>query len=115
MTVAVNPVNIGSHENMNRVLELSRGTLFRWISADDWLEPQALSEGVRALERHPDAVGVTSGFTIHTPGVAPRYEQYRGEFPSSPDPARRFERMLWFFHAGDAKYDPSTASTAASS
>jgi glycosyltransferase involved in cell wall biosynthesis len=104
--VAVNPVNIGSHENMNRVLELSRGTLFRWISADDWLEPQALSEGVRALERRPDAVGATSGFTIHSPGAAPRYELYPGEFPSSPDAGRRFERMLWFFHAGDAKYDP---------
>jgi glycosyltransferase involved in cell wall biosynthesis len=106
VTVAVNPINIGSHENMNRVLELSCGTLFRWISADDWLEPGALSAGVRALERRPDAVGVTSGFTIHTPGVAPRHERYQGEFPTSPDPARRFERMLWFFHAGDAKYDP---------
>jgi glycosyltransferase involved in cell wall biosynthesis len=106
VTVAVNPVNIGSHENMNRVLELSSGSLFRWISADDWLEPHALSEGVRALERRPDAVGVTSGFTIHTPGAASRYEHYAGEFPSSPDAGRRFERMLWFFHAGDAKYDP---------
>ncbi len=106
VTVAVNPVNIGLHENMNRVLELSGGTLFRWISADDWLEPAALSECVRALERRPDAVGVTSGFTIHTPGAAPRYEQYAGEFPSSPEASRRFERMLWFFHAGDAKYDP---------
>jgi glycosyltransferase involved in cell wall biosynthesis len=105
--LAVNPVNIGSHENMNRALQLSRGSLFRWISADDWLEPRALSPGVRVLKRHPDAVGVTSGFVIHTPGAAPRYEQYRGEFPSSPDPARRFERMLWFFHAGDdARYDP---------
>jgi glycosyltransferase involved in cell wall biosynthesis len=103
--VAVNPVNIGSHENMNRVLELSRGTLFRWISADDWLEPHALSAGVCALERHADAVGVTSGFTLHSPGAAPRYELYPGEFPSAPDPARRFERMLWFLHAGDAKYD----------
>jgi glycosyltransferase involved in cell wall biosynthesis len=106
VTVAVNQVNIGSHENMNRVLQLSRGRLFRWISADDWLEPNALSAAAQVLEGHPGAVGVTSGFTIHTPGVAPRYEQYPGEFPSSPDAGRRFERMLWFFHAGDAKYDP---------
>jgi glycosyltransferase involved in cell wall biosynthesis len=104
--VEVNPVNIGSHENMNRVLRASRGILFRWISADDWLETHALSEGVLALERHPSAIGVTSGFTIHTPGAAPRYEQYSGEFPCSPDASRRFERMLWFYHAGDAKYDP---------
>ena len=106
VAVSVNPVNIGSHENMNRVLELSRGRMFRWISADDWLEPQALSEGVRTLERRPDALGVTSGFTIQVPGEAPRVEHYPGEFPSSPDPSHRFERMLWFFHAGAAKYDP---------
>jgi hypothetical protein len=106
VTVVVNRVNIGSHENMNRALQRSRGTLFRWISADDWLEPHALTVAWRALKRRPDAVGATSGFTIHSPGAAPRYEHYEGEFPSGPDAARRFERMLWFFHAGDAKYDP---------
>jgi glycosyltransferase involved in cell wall biosynthesis len=106
ITVSVNEVNIGSHENMGRVLELARGTLFRWISADDWLEPTCLSACVRALERRPDAIGVTTSFTIHSPDAAPRYDVYRGEFPTSPDPARRFERMVWFFHAGDAKYDP---------
>lgn len=102
----VNPVNIGSHENMRRALDLSRGTFFRWISADDWLEPRCLSTCVRALESRPDAIGVTTWFTIHTPDRPTRYEEYPGEFPDSPDLARRFERMLWFFHAGDAKYDP---------
>src|SRR3954451_9773393 len=106
VSVSVNTVNVGIHEKMNRVLLSSRGALFRWISADDWLEPDALSAGVDALKRHPDAVGATSGFTIHSPDAAPRYERYQGAFPSSPDAGRRFERMLWFFHAGDAKYDP---------
>ena len=104
--LSANQVNIGSHENMKRVLEASRGTFFRWISADDWLEPRCLSKCVRALESQPDAIGVTTWFTIHTPDGSTRYEEYRGEFPTSPDPARRFQRMLWFFHAGDAKYDP---------
>lgn len=102
----VNQVNIGSHENMRRVLDLSRGTFFRWISADDWLEPRCLSTCVRALESRADAIGVTTWFTIHTPDGSTRYEEYPGEFPDSQDPVRRFERMLWFFHAGDAKYDP---------
>jgi glycosyltransferase involved in cell wall biosynthesis len=106
VSVTVNPVNIGSHENMNRVLLSSRGTLFRWISADDWLEPGALSAAVRALERHPEAIGATSGFTLHSPSGAQRREDYQGEFPTSADAGRRFERMLWFFHAGEAKYDP---------
>ena len=104
--VSVNKVNIGIHENMDRVLELSHGELFRWISSDDWLEPGSLSACVRALRTREEAIGVTTYFTIHTADGSARYEEYRGEFPTSPDPARRFERMLWFFHAGDAKYDP---------
>lgn len=106
LKVSVNPVNIGSHENMRRVLDISRGKYFRWISHDDWLEPGCLSACIRALESRPDAVGVSTWFTIHTSDGSTRYEEYRGEFPDSPDPVRRFERMLWFFHAGDAKYDP---------
>ena len=106
LRLSVNNANIGVLGNMRRVLELSRGTFFRWISADDWLEPKCLSACVRALENRPDAIGVTSWFTIHAAERLPRYEEYRGEFPDSPDPARRFLRMLWFFHAGDAKYDP---------
>ena len=51
---------------MKRVFESSRGTLFRWISADDWLEPGCLSTCARALESRPDAIGVTTAFTIHT-------------------------------------------------
>jgi glycosyltransferase involved in cell wall biosynthesis len=102
----VNDVNIGSQPNMKQVLERSRGTYFRWISADDWLEPGCLSACVAALEARPDAVGVTTGFTIHTDDGATRHEDYGGAFPTSPDPARRLERMLWFFQAGDAKYDP---------
>jgi glycosyltransferase involved in cell wall biosynthesis len=104
--LSVNPLDIGSHENMNRVLAAAHGRYFRWISADDWLEPGCISACMRALESQPDAIGVTSWFTIHTAESLTRYEEYAGEFPTSPDPARRFERMLWFFHAGDAKYDP---------
>ena len=106
IALSVNQVNIGSHENMLNVFQSSRGTLFRWISADDWLEPGYLSTCTRTLNDRTDAIGVTTSFTIHTEDGSTRYEQYDGEFPTSPDPARRFERMLWFFHAGDAKYDP---------
>ena len=104
--VTRNDANIGLHENLNRVLDLARGTYFRWISADDWLEPGCLSACVDVLRRHGEAIGVATYFTIHTPDGRSRYEEYPGAFPMSPDPAARFDRMLWFFHAGDAKYDP---------
>ena len=90
---------------MNRALKLSNGRFFRWISADDWLEPGCLSRCVSILEKNTAAVGVTTGFTIHMPDGTIKYEHYEGEFPTSADPSRRFERILWFCHAGDAKYD----------
>jgi glycosyltransferase involved in cell wall biosynthesis len=104
--VSTNPTNVGQHANMNRVFDLSAGRLFRWISADDWLEPDYARTAVEALDAHPEAIGVTTGFRIHSDDGRVREERYGGEFPTSPDPARRLERMLWFFHAGDAKYDP---------
>ena len=65
-----------------------------------------LAACVGALESRPDAIGVTT----RSPSIPRDHRrassEYRGEFPTSPDPARRFERMLWFFHAGDARYDP---------
>lgn len=101
-----NHADIGLHENMNRVLLLARGIFFRWISHDDWMEPGCITACIGALRSRPDAVGVTTGFTIHTSDGSKRQENYQGEFPTSKDAARRFERMLWFFHAGDGKYDP---------
>jgi glycosyltransferase involved in cell wall biosynthesis len=104
--LSVNEVNVGILANVNRVLELSSGTFFRWISSDDWLAPGCLSDCVGELRAREDAIGITTNFTFHTADGSTISEDYRGEFPTSPDPARRFERMLWFFHAGDAKYDP---------
>jgi glycosyltransferase involved in cell wall biosynthesis len=104
--VGLNQVNIGSHENMKLVLMRSCGELFRWISADDWLEPTCLSTCVAVLDANPEAIGVTTGFTLHASDGTVRYEDFPGDFPESDDPGIRFARMLWFFHAGDAKYDP---------
>jgi glycosyltransferase involved in cell wall biosynthesis len=104
--LSVNPVNIGSHENMKLVLERSRGRLFRWISADDWLKPRCLSTCVRALESCRDAIGVTTWFTLHMPDGSVRHAEYAGRLPTSPDPVIRFERMLWVCHGAEANYDP---------
>jgi glycosyltransferase involved in cell wall biosynthesis len=83
--LSVNQINIGSHENMNRVLHLSRGAFFRWISHDDWLEQGSLSAAVRALEASTGAIGVTTGFTPHAASGGARYEDFQGEYPTSPN------------------------------
>ncbi len=98
--------DMGIHENMNRVLLLAQGKFFRWISHDDWMEPGCITACIGALRACSDAAGVTTGFTIHTSEGSAWRETYQGEFPTAEDAVRRFERMLWFFHAGDGKYDP---------
>jgi glycosyltransferase involved in cell wall biosynthesis len=104
--VSRNRENIGQIENVNLVFRQSRGEYFRWIGATDWLEPHYASRCIRALEADPGAILVTTYFRIHRGDGSSRYEEYRGERVDSERPERRFARMLWFYHAGDAKYDP---------
>jgi glycosyltransferase involved in cell wall biosynthesis len=101
-----NEENIGLIENVNRVFRLARGEYFRWLGADDWLEPDYLSRCVAALEARPDAVGVSTAFRVHLDTGESFQEIYAGEMPDSSDPVARVERMLWFFHASDRYYDP---------
>jgi len=51
-----NERNLGASPNFNRVLELSKGDLFRWLAADDLLEPTCIEECVGALDRNPSAI-----------------------------------------------------------
>jgi glycosyltransferase involved in cell wall biosynthesis len=56
----LNEEDIGQIENFNRVYELSRGEFFRWMGADDWLEPAYARKCVAVLDTRPDAVGATT-------------------------------------------------------
>lgn len=101
-----NDENIGLIRNFNRTFHLGSGDLFRWVGADDWLDPQYASRCVAALDADPGAIAATSGFALHDADGTPRSEPYVGERLESPSPARRFAQMLWFFHAGARKYEP---------
>ncbi len=101
-----NPENIGLIENVNRVFRLSRGHYFRWIGVDDWLEPGYVRACVEALEADPGAIVATTWYRTWRDDGRVVVETYRGEMLESPDPARRFARMMSFFHAGDTRYDP---------
>jgi glycosyltransferase involved in cell wall biosynthesis len=107
--VSTNPENVGLLENVNIAFRLARGEFVRLLGADDWLEPQCISRCVAALEAHPEAVGVTTGFCAHLDSGESVYEDYPGEMPDSPDPVQRLARMLWFYRSGDLLYDPMHA------
>ena len=102
----LNEQDVGQIENFNGVVRESRGEYFRWIGAEDWLEPSYASECSRVLDEDPGAIVVTNYFRIHHDGGGTRYQEYEGELLESERPERRFTRMLWTFYAGDALYEP---------
>lgn len=99
--------NVGLIENFNGLARAARGELFRWVGADDWLEPDYTSACVAALDARPEAIVATSGFDLVDPGGGAIARDHTGEFLESPSPQRRLARLLWFFHAGLGLYEPN--------
>lgn len=48
------PRNLGPTANFNTVLEQARGEYFMWLSDDDWLDTNYLSECLRVLQSQPE-------------------------------------------------------------
>lgn len=51
-----NASNLGAAGNYNRAFALARAPYFRWMNADDLIEPELHALCLQALEDHPDAV-----------------------------------------------------------
>lgn len=56
--------NIGQAATLNKGWALAHGDVLGYLSADDYLHPEAVSEAVAALARHPDAVAVYPDFEL---------------------------------------------------
>ncbi len=105
--VVRNEENLGLIRNWNRAFQLSRGTYFRWLGGDDWLEATYTSRCVAALDADPAAILATSGFMMHYPDGTTRSDTFQGERLESNKPSRRLARMFWFLHHGKATiYEP---------
>jgi glycosyltransferase involved in cell wall biosynthesis len=50
------PNNLGVIKNFNRVFELSKGELFRWATADDFIDPRLVEKCVKVLDAEPETV-----------------------------------------------------------
>jgi glycosyltransferase involved in cell wall biosynthesis len=51
-----NATNLGASRNFNYVFELSRAKLFRWVAADDLLEPTCIERCVQVLDTDPSVI-----------------------------------------------------------
>ena len=101
-----NEEDIGQIENFNRVFRLSRGKYFRWMGADDWLEPSYTSKCVAALESNPAAIGITTLWRRVDDDGNVDYRELRGDRAESPKLWRRFFRCLWLLQADPLYFDP---------
>jgi len=98
--------NAGIVANFNRALSFARGEYFRWIGGDDWLEPNYAERCVAALDRRPDAVGVTNFLCYWNDKGEKHYLEYHGPRVDSPLAHERFERCLWLMNEDYRYFDP---------
>ena len=55
-----NATNLGAAPNFNRAFQLATGAYFKWLAADDLIEPDYLMRTVAALDADPEAVLCTT-------------------------------------------------------
>jgi glycosyltransferase involved in cell wall biosynthesis len=90
------------HENFRAAFQHSRGTYFRWLGDDDWLEPLYAERCVAALEGSPGSVLCTTVQQYYRDGH-PR--PVNDPIPvlggvDSPDPGIRVRALLHLFQNG---------------
>jgi len=85
----LNAEDIGQIDNFNRVYDMSRGEFFRWMGADDWLEPEYARKCVAVLDSRPDAVGVTTQWRFMDDAGHVRSIDVPGPRVDAPTPYQR--------------------------
>lgn len=101
-----NPADIGQIENFNEVLARARGEYFRWIGADDTLDPSYASLCVAELDNRRDLIGVTTEFQFLAPDGTTIHTPYSGDRVDAASPLRRLERCLFLQNADRGIFDP---------
>lgn len=86
-----NEANIGASRNFNLAFQLSRAPLFRWMAADDMLEPTCIERCVEVLDSDPSVVlSHTDVKIIDEDGRIKLHFRYPSAHAGSESPARRF-------------------------
>lgn len=86
-----NDNNLGAAKNQNRVVELSKGTYFKWAHHDDLCAPELLQKCVEVLEHHPAVVlCYPKTIILNEKGEQVEYnDDFNLQFPK---PHQRFKR-----------------------
>jgi glycosyltransferase involved in cell wall biosynthesis len=98
-----NERNLGAAPNYNRLVELARGTFFRWQTYDDRVAPTHLSRCLEAFDQGPDDLVLVYPRTtlIDADGVEIGPYEDRSEV-LDPRPHRRVRHLLRALHLCNA-------------
>lgn len=91
-----NEQNLGGAWNYNRVLDLSRGTYFKWAAHDDLLAPTLIAECVNTLNDDSSIILCHSKTSVIDENSQPIDFAYRDvELTDSLNPCQRFHSILF--------------------
>ena len=98
--------NIGLVPNFIEVIRLARGTFFRWISCDDWLEPSYLSRCLERFAADDRLILVTTQQAFIGADGQMQTAVYPGRELASDSSVERFTAMLRMLTASHLLLDP---------
>jgi glycosyltransferase involved in cell wall biosynthesis len=91
VVVRRNEINLGAARNFNLAFQLSRAPLFRWMAADDLLEPTCIERCVEILDADPGVVLSHTDVRIIDESGATRLRfHYPPQHADRESPSRRF-------------------------
>jgi hypothetical protein len=94
VAVIRHPVNIGANPNFNDLIERASSPYFKWLAADDRIEPRFVSACVAELEANPNAVLCTTAWSEIDEAGAASHVRAEDLALTSPSPAERFGRLV---------------------
>jgi len=86
--------NLGAAGNFKKVFHLTSGRYFKWAAHDDLCEPEFLERCVEVLDGHHSTVLCYTRMMRLTPEGSPFRPITETLDVSSPNPARRFAKMI---------------------
>lgn len=100
------PENVGILNNFISAIQMAHGTYYRWIGDDDRLEPNYVSQCLKAFESDERLLLVTTGISYTGPDGVTDSAIYRGTALSSEDPVDRLSEILRLLNEGHLLIDP---------
>ncbi|HEY7052921.1 MAG TPA: glycosyltransferase family 2 protein [Mycobacterium sp.] len=100
-----NATNVGLLNNFVGAMRLAKGTYFRWIGDDDWLDPRYVSRCLDAFAEDDRLILVTTQIEYTGPDGVTQTAPYNGTALRSDDPVTRLRELLRLLNEGHLMMD----------